>query len=364
MTTGRFLLSILLIVAVIPLPQIASAEIVVDIGGSPPQSPGSDPGCQQPNCVNLAGSYGSCSGGGAAITITNLSTGTARVEVVNDAGPNGIDYLAVKNTKITANCQASNFRIAFGFDHVSQPSPTLRYTYKASGNLVRSGATPPPGSYVKVKASYINSPPSPPSTTFNASGAIGAEKQSSSYLFSLSDITPNITSLTDPRGLEGEFTFTLPAQNDVLKMSTYYVQNTTSAGGGGDGDGGGGDHGESGLLTTLCPTTQATARAFGCASCVSEDGILAQDAKAELFAHAIWNNLSQDLAAGQGEYLTSLAALLDVPMDQHSTFFSLAEDHYIALMKTEAPTPDVFLATLKERMSADASVASGEIIRR
>jgi hypothetical protein len=349
MANGRLLLLLALILAVIPVPQVASAQIVVDIGGSPPQNPGTNP-----NSVDIAGSYGTCAAGGAAITITPNVAGTpARVEVISDPGSTGIDYLALKNVKITTICTTTTtaFRIAFSFNHVSHPAtpPNLRYTYKATGGFSSTA-----GTLVKVKSSYRNTPPTPPSTAFNAYGAIGNEKQSSALTFSLSDVTANINTVTDPRGLEGEFTFTLPP-NATLKMTTYYVQNTTSTGGGGD------DHGETGLLTTLCPTLQATAAALGCPSCVSQDGILAMDAKAKIFAGATWNNLSHDLASGQGEYLTSLATLLNVPTDQHMTFFSLATDQYRTLMKTDTPTSDEFLESLRERMPIDISIASSEI---
>ena len=225
MTSRRFLLWLVLMVAVFHMPQLVSAQVVVDIGGSPPQNPGPDP-----NSVNIAGNYGTCQGGGAAITITNLSGNTARVYVSNDST---IDYLALANALITANCAVTNFRIAFGFNNASLPStpPVIGYQYQLKGYLMRSVGVPPPGGQVKAKASYMNSPPTPASTAFNT--AIGSETSTSSYIVSLTDASLNLT-VSDPRGLEGEFTFTLPAQNDVLKVTSYPVKNIPGSGGGGD----------------------------------------------------------------------------------------------------------------------------------
>lgn len=55
------------------------------------------------------------------------------------------------------------------------------------------------------------------------------------------------------------------------------------------------------------------------------------------FAQYNWENLSQDMARGQGEHLASLAVLLNVPAEQQSAFFELAQERYRASGGIETP---------------------------
>ncbi|MEO8339272.1 MAG: DUF3015 family protein [Nitrospirota bacterium] len=57
----------------------------------------------------------------------------------------------------------------------------------------------------------------------------------------------------------------------------------------------------------------------------NEDGLLLPEHKAIAFATYNEGNLEQDLARGQGEYVTSLATLLGVPSDQQSAFHTKAQ---------------------------------------
>ena len=67
----------------------------------------------------------------------------------------------------------------------------------------------------------------------------------------------------------------------------------------------------------------------------NEDGLLLPEHKAIAFAQYNEANLEQDLARGQGEYVTSLAALLGVPSDQRSVFQAKAQGAFDTLT-----TPD------------------------
>ena len=67
----------------------------------------------------------------------------------------------------------------------------------------------------------------------------------------------------------------------------------------------------------------------------NEDGLLRPEHKAIAFATYNEANLEQDLARGQGEYVTSLAALLGVPSDQQSAFHAKAQGAFDTLT-----TPD------------------------
>ncbi|MEO5956466.1 MAG: DUF3015 family protein [Nitrospiraceae bacterium] len=317
------------------------AGVVVDIGGTTATDPS-----------NIAGDYGAnCPSPSTkkAITITPKAAGSnARVEAPSDST---MDHLKMSNVKITANCAVSNFRIAFGFNHAVQPavvSPTeIRFKYYSSGYLQRSGTTPPPGGSVSTKASYANSPPSPPATTYKSSGAVGSEQTRATYVFSTSGLTSNLTNLTDPRGLQAEFTFTLPAENDNLQMVQYYVQDYPAAGGGEGGNSAGASFFSATLLHILM-TTASTSQASGCEVCELADGSTPDAEKVKLFVKYNMDNLLQDIANGKGEHLASLATMVQISESQQTTFFSRAQDHYAAWGHREVVTPEQLLVTLEE----------------
>jgi len=62
------------------------------------------------------------------------------------------------------------------------------------------------------------------------------------------------------------------------------------------------------------------------------------------FAKYNWENLSQDMAQGQGEYLVSLATLLNVPAQQQRMFFEFAQGKYRTYTGVE--TPEQVVASL------------------
>lgn len=63
----------------------------------------------------------------------------------------------------------------------------------------------------------------------------------------------------------------------------------------------------------------------------SEDGQLLPEHKTMAFAKYNEANLEQDLARGQGEYVTSLSTLLGVPVDQQSAFHAQAQGEFDTL---------------------------------
>lgn len=347
---ARFIAMSMLVVLLIiwHLPDSSFAEVVVDIGGTQ---------LTDPTSVNITGNYGAnCPAPSSSrqITITQKSTtaGLARVEVLDDSN---IDYVALKNAKITANCAVTDFRIAFGFNHGVAPTVVppdeIRYKYYSSGNLVRSGTTPPPGASVSTKASYRNTPPSPPATTYNTEGTIDSEQTRTTYSFSTSGYTSNMTDITDPRGLQAEFKFTLPAAADYLNMTQYYVQDTAAAGGG---DGNSWER----FLKRLLLLTASTSEATGCKGCFIADSSTPQAEKLEMFARTTWDSLSQELARGQGEHLASLATLLNVPAAEQPAFFALAQERYFILEQSGAATPDEVIADLKAQIAIRTPLAS------
>jgi hypothetical protein len=67
----------------------------------------------------------------------------------------------------------------------------------------------------------------------------------------------------------------------------------------------------------------------------NEDGLLRPEHKAIAFAKYNEANLEQDLARGQGEYVTSLATLLGVSRDQQSAFHAKAQGSFDILTASD-----------------------------
>ena len=92
------------------------------------------------------------------------------------------------------------------------------------------------------------------------------------------------------------------------------------------------------LKSTIKQTTDTTSNVTGTTSghaWWNEDGLLLPEHKAIAFAKYNEANLEQDLARGQGEYVTSLAALLGIPSDQQPAFHAKAQGAFDTLS-----TPD------------------------
>lgn len=103
------------------------------------------------------------------------------------------------------------------------------------------------------------------------------------------------------------------------------------------------------LKATLNETTDTTSNVTGTTSGIAwfdEDGILRPDHKIIAFTTYNQSNLEQDLARGQGEYLTSLGMLLGVAEDRQSAFRSDAQDAFGTLMSSDHATRVMQLRTL------------------
>lgn len=102
------------------------------------------------------------------------------------------------------------------------------------------------------------------------------------------------------------------------------------------------------IKATLEQVTDTTSNITGTTSGAawwSEDGQIKPDFKATAFVSFNQANLSQDLAAGRGEYLGSVSRLLGVPEDQQPAFFSAAQASYA---KTVDRDPAGLLNLLRE----------------
>ena len=56
----------------------------------------------------------------------------------------------------------------------------------------------------------------------------------------------------------------------------------------------------------------------------TEDGLVKTDQRVNAFVAFNFENLKQDMARGQGEYLDSLSALMEIPTDRRPSFYAHA----------------------------------------
>jgi hypothetical protein len=96
-----------------------------------------------------------------------------------------------------------------------------------------------------------------------------------------------------------------------------------------------------------------TSQTLGC----TNNGKLFSEYKTTLFAQTNFENLSQEMAQGQGEHLASLATLMGVPSEHHAEFFALTQEHYTTLVQSGNTTPGAMLAALDGAMAGHPVLA-------
>ena len=108
-----------------------------------------------------------------------------------------------------------------------------------------------------------------------------------------------------------------------------------------------------GLVLSACNTTKATADTLAKftsstspSEWINDDGVIQQNKKARLFAAVAFENLEQDIARGNGEYLTSLGVLLNVPARQEPDFRSGMQRNYPILFASGRRTAESLLSML------------------
>ncbi len=94
----------------------------------------------------------------------------------------------------------------------------------------------------------------------------------------------------------------------------------------------------------------------GTSGCTNDGTIMASE-KVNIFATINFENLSQDMAQGRGEHLTSLATLLGVPPEHQAEFFALTQDKYTMLIRLGETTPVAMLTALHDAMAAHPVLA-------
>ncbi len=106
----------------------------------------------------------------------------------------------------------------------------------------------------------------------------------------------------------------------------------------------------------LMATTNGTfgSQTFGISTGTSgctNDGQVMSEHKVNMFASINFENLSAEMAQGQGEHLASLASLMGVPAEQQSEFFILAQERYTSLVKAGEASPVAMVKALNDAIA-------------
>lgn len=303
-----------------------AGTITVTIDGVPPPTPSSGNCTNANSCVNIGGTYGVL-----AVTPVSGTCGSgscARIDLSNN-NENLFDTLRATNARITNTSGADKtFLLRAEREDIQLPggSTTWYNTYMignfgavANNSITsRSYYKPNGGVYGQIGSTLtytVSCPLGICSTAFN-------KKTGSS-------IIPN----TNPRFVKIELSITLKPNSyiDLNSGNTFTSSSTppddvtpvpTTP------------HAQCptctprSQLSLFCATTHSTARLFGCPSCVTEDGQIAQDKKVKLFVLMNWDQLIQDMAQGKGDYLSSLATLLKIPKVEQPTFSAFAQTQH------------------------------------
>ncbi len=94
----------------------------------------------------------------------------------------------------------------------------------------------------------------------------------------------------------------------------------------------------------------------GTSGCTNDGTIMASE-KTNVFAALNFDDLSQEMAQGQGEHLASLASLMGVPAEHQAAFFAMAQDRYTTLINSGKSTPVAMLKALHEAVAAHPVLA-------
>jgi len=121
--------------------------------------------------------------------------------------------------------------------------------------------------------------------------------------------------------------------------------------------------GQQGILPqTLAGTTNGTLanQLFGISSGTlgcEQDGIVLNEHERDLYAAANFEQIKGDMARGGGEYLSTLAALMEIAPADQAAFFTLAKDRFATVAGGSDLTAGEMLGNLDREMGRDARLS-------
>jgi hypothetical protein len=324
------LISILFVLATFwPDAGTQAATITVEVG--------SDASCTRAGTGTSVNIEMNCPAQNTVVKIERKNTSyAARVEILGT--PTSQDIIRITNAKITAMQALTNYHIVFYRDDPAGPNTAngnvfyklwLVGTIFGAGNSLTASATvehPMPSAPVAVGTKTVTN------ASFNTSAQAVQWTQ---------------VPMAGTRKLKVDLSITL-AQGAVLDLGSWVkLANQASADEGGEG--------HNWLIST---TGETTNKWFVESASLTEDGLVKKEAQVHLFMDSNWDHLSQEFAQGHGEYLVSLASLLDVAPTDYPSFCSLAQHHYAELSRSGQVDPQEMLQLLEQSRISPMSVAS------
>ena len=94
----------------------------------------------------------------------------------------------------------------------------------------------------------------------------------------------------------------------------------------------------------------------GTSGCTNDRKVMAEQ-KTTLFAQLNFENLSQEMAQGQGEHLASLATLMGVPVEHQAAFFAMTQERYTSLVKTGESSPVAMVKAINDAIATHPVLA-------
>ena len=254
----------------------------------------------------------------------------ARVEVLGT--DTSTDVLRLTNAKITAIQALNNFHITFHRNDPRLPDTAVaRVYYKVWLN-----GTIPAGNSLTASATVEHPVGSTPVLvgTKTVTGAFNTSANAVQWT----------QALNNTRILKVDLVITL-AQGKTLDLGNW-VRLADQPSGDEDTNTGG---------NWFAATTE---KLFVKSAFLTEDGLVKKEAQVHLFMDSNWDHLSQECAQGHGEYLASLASLLDVAPANHPSFFDLAQHQYAELSRRGQVEPEEMLQLIAQSPLAPMSVVS------
>jgi hypothetical protein len=94
----------------------------------------------------------------------------------------------------------------------------------------------------------------------------------------------------------------------------------------------------------------------GTSGCTNDGKVMAEH-KTTMFAQLNFENLSQEMAQGQGEHLASLATLMGVPAEHQGAFFAMTQERYTSLVKAGEASPVAMVKAINDAIATHPVLA-------
>jgi hypothetical protein len=98
----------------------------------------------------------------------------------------------------------------------------------------------------------------------------------------------------------------------------------------------------------------------GTSGCTNDGKVWAEQ-KTSVFAQLNFENLSQEMAQGQGEHLASLATLMGVQAEHQAAFFAMTQERYTSLVKAGEVSPVAMVKAINDAIAVHPVLAQAPV---